>query len=75
MKKFTRYHHLRVSDNDTLDLLRFDGKLRFKKNDDTYSSVAAKTAKDDGASENYVKRETVEKLKKKGAVLEERDGG
>ena len=75
MKMFTRYHHLRVSDNDTLDLLRFDGKLRFKKNDDTYSSVAAKTAKDDGASENYVKRETVEEFKKKGAVIEERDGG
>jgi hypothetical protein len=75
MKQFTCDHHLRVSDNDTIDLLCFDGKLWYKKNNDTYSSLAAKTAKDDEASENYVKRETVEKLKKKRAVLEERHGG
>jgi hypothetical protein len=75
MRKFTHYHHLRISDNDTIDLLHFDGKLRFKRNNDTYGSVAAKTAKDDRAAENYVKRETVEKLKKKGAGLEERDDG
>jgi hypothetical protein len=75
MKMFTRYHYLRVSDNDTIYLLSFDGKLQYKKNNDTYGSFAAKTAKDDGASENYVKRETVEMLKNKGAVLEERDSG
>jgi hypothetical protein len=75
MKRFTRYHHLRVSDNDTLNLLRFDGKLRYKNNNNTYSSFVPKTAKDDGALRNYVKRETVEKLNKKCAVLEERDGG
>jgi hypothetical protein len=74
-KKFTYYRHLRVSDNGTLDHLRFDGKLRYKKMNDTYSSLAAKTAKDDRASENYIKRETVEKLKRNGAVLEEREGG
>jgi hypothetical protein len=75
MKKFTCYHHLWGSDNDAIDHLRFDGKLRYKRNNNTYSSLAAKTAKDHGASENYVKGETVEKLQKKGAVLEERDGG
>jgi hypothetical protein len=75
MKMFTRYHYLRVSDNDTIYLLSFDGKLQYKKNNDTYGSLAAKTAKDDGASENYVKRETVEMLKNKDAVLEERDSG
>jgi hypothetical protein len=75
MKKFSRYHHLKISDDDTLDLLRFDGKLRYKIQDDTYSSLAAKTVKDDGASENYVRRTTMEMLRKKGAVLEERDGG
>jgi len=62
MKKFTRYHHLRVSDNNTIDLLHFNGKLRYKNINDTYGSLAAKTAKDDGASENYPKRETVEKF-------------
>jgi hypothetical protein len=65
MKLFTRYHCLRVSDNDIIYLLRFDGKLQYKKNNDTYGSLAAKTAKDDVASENYVKRETVEMLKNK----------
>jgi len=75
MKKYTLYHHLRVSDDDTIDVVCFDGKLPYKKNNDPDRSLAAKTAKDDGASENYVKREIVEKLSKKGAVLEVRDGG
>ena len=75
MKKFTHFHHLKISDNDTLDLLCFDGKLRYKKGDNTYSSLAAKTVKDDRASENYVWRSTMEKLRKEGMVLEERDGG
>jgi len=74
MKKFTHYHHLRISDNDTLDLLHFDGKLQFKMGDDTYSSLAPKTVKDDGASENYVRKATIEKIRKKGTVLEEREG-
>jgi hypothetical protein len=73
MKKFNYYHYLQVSENNTLDLLHFDGKLQYKNNNATYSSLVAKTAQDDGALENYVKRETVKKLKKKGAVLEERD--
>jgi hypothetical protein len=73
MKKFTHYHHLRVSDNDTLDLLPLDAKFRYKNNNDTYGSLVAKTTKDDGASENYVKSETVEKLKNKGAVIKERN--
>jgi hypothetical protein len=68
MKRFTRCHTLRVSDNNTLDRLHFDGKLPYNKNVDTFGGLAAKTANDDGASENYVKRETVEKFKKKGAV-------
>jgi len=74
MKKFTRYHLLRVSDNDTIDLVCFGGNLRYKKNNDTYGSLATKPAMDDGASQNYVKRETVQKLKMKVVVLEERDG-
>jgi len=75
MKKLTRYHHLRVSDNDTIDLLRFDRELQYQKNNETHGSSAAKTAKDNWASENNAKRETVEKSKTKGRVLEERDGG
>jgi len=74
MKKFTCYRLLRISDNDTLELLRFDGKLQFKKADDTYSCLATKTVKDDGASENYMRRATIERLRKKGVVLEERNG-
>jgi hypothetical protein len=75
MTKFTRYHHLRVSENNTIDHLHFDTKLRYIMNNDRYGSIAAKTAKEDGASEKYVQRETVEKLKKTGAVFKERDGG
>jgi hypothetical protein len=75
IKRFTHYHHLQVSDNDTLDLLYFNGKLRYKKNNNTYSSFVAKTVKDNRASENYVKREIVEKLKRKDSVIEVRDSG
>jgi hypothetical protein len=61
MEKFTHYHQLRVSDNNTIDLLRFNGKLQFKKNNGTYGSVAAETGKEHGALDNYVKRK-LEKL-------------
>jgi len=54
IKTYTRDHHLRVSDNNTIDLGRFDGKLRYEKNICKYGIVAAKTAKHAGASETYV---------------------
>jgi len=75
MKRFTCYHHLRVSDNDTIDFLRFDPKLQFKQNNDRYGNLAGKTAKDNGSSEDYIKRETRGMLKMNFAVLGERDSG
>jgi len=62
MQQFTHYHHFRVSDNITIDLLHFDRKLWYRKDNDTYGSLTAQTAKDNGALEKYVKRETEEKL-------------
>lgn len=40
------------------------------KGDDTYNRLTAKTVKDDGASENYVRSATIQQLseQKKGAV-------
>jgi hypothetical protein len=49
--------------------------VRKEQNNDTYGSLAAKIAKEDGASESYVKRNAAEQVEKKGAVLEVRDGG
>jgi len=74
MRRFACNHHLQVSDTNTIELLHFAGKLRYKQYNDSYGSLAAKTAKDNGASENYVERETVEKLTKTGGVVEETDG-
>jgi len=67
-------HHLRMYDNDTFDLHLFSGKLPFKKWDDTYRNSAAKIDKDDGASQNIVRRPITEKFRKKGAVLEQGEG-
>jgi hypothetical protein len=49
------------------------GKLWFKKIDDTNCSIVLKAVKDDGASEKYVRRATIEKLSMKGVVLQVRD--
>jgi hypothetical protein len=49
--------------------------VRKEQNNDTYASLAAKIAKEDGASESYVKRNAIDQVEKKGAVLEVRDGG
>jgi len=75
MEMFTHYHQLGIRDIDTLDLLQFKGKLQFEMGDDTYCHIAAKTVKDYGASENYVRTNTPERIRKKGVELEERDGG
>lgn len=75
MKTVTLYHHLGFSNNSTIDLLCFDTIVRKEQNNDTYGSLAAKIAKEDGASESYVKRNAAEQVEKKGAVLEVRDGG
>jgi len=75
MQQLTPYHHLQARDRDTIDFLHFDRKLWYKTNNDTYGSVAAKTAKNDRASENNVQRETGGTLHRKGELLEERDGG
>jgi hypothetical protein len=57
------------------DLLRFKGKIRYRDARGEWHSRAAKSLKDDGASENYVSRRYVEELQAKGAKLEiENDG-
>lgn len=62
MRKFTHYYEVRISDNDTLDMLYSDGKLQFKMGDDTYHSLVSKTVKGDEALGNDARRATNEKL-------------
>jgi hypothetical protein len=77
-KSFTRYHRLQITrlSDSVADLLRFRGKIRIR--DVTrgeWHSKAAKTVKDDGASENYVSRSFIERLRSQGANLEVEDAG
>ena len=70
-KIFTRYHHLKVSklDDSVVDLLRFNGKIRYQTNGGWWSSKKARVVKDDGASENYVGWKLIDELKLQGATL------
>jgi len=70
-KFFTRYHHVNVSklDDPVLDLLRFNGKIRYQTKRVWWRSKMAKVVKDDGASENYVGWKFIEELKRQGAAL------
>jgi hypothetical protein len=76
-QRLTRFHRCQITrDLDVVaDLLRFKGKIRYRDIRGVWHSRAAKSIKDDGASENYVSRRYVEELQAKGAELEiENDG-
>jgi len=76
-KLFTCYHHLKVSklDDSVVDLLTFDGKIRYQMKGGWWSSKKARVVKDHGASENYVGRKFIEQLKCQGAALQAKDAG
>ena len=76
-KFFTRYHHLKVSklDDSVVDLLRFNGKIRYQTKGGWWSSKKARVVKDDGALEYYVGRKFIEKLKCQGAALQAKEAG
>jgi len=74
MEKLPCYHRHWGNDNDTTNLFHFDIQHWYTLNNDTLGSFAAQTAKDVEALENYVKWEAVERLQKKGELLEKRDG-
>jgi hypothetical protein len=55
-KRLTRFHRLQITrDSDVVaDLLRFKGKIRYRDARGVWHSRAAKSLKDDRASENFV---------------------
>jgi hypothetical protein len=63
-KFFPRYHHLKVSilDDSVVDLLRFNGKIRYQTKGGWWRSKNAMVVKDDGTSENYVGQKFIEDL-------------
>jgi len=77
-KFFTCYHHLKVSilDDSVVDLLRFNGKIRYQTKGGWWRSKKTRVVKDDGSLENYVGRKFIEELKRQGAVCRQgrRDG-
>jgi len=75
IKRCTCYQNLTVSDNYTVELIHFDWKLWFSQGGDTYSSLTAMTVRDDGTSENCLRKTTIKSVRKKDSVLEESDGG
>jgi len=76
-KFFTHYHHLKVSKlyDSVVDLLRFNGKIRYQTKEGWWSSNKARVVKDDGASENYVGWKFIEELKRQGAALQAKEAG
>jgi len=74
---FTCYHRLKLSkrDDSVVDLLRFDGKMRYQTKGGWWSSRKARVVKDDGASENYVGRKFIDELKRQGAALPAMEAG
>jgi len=74
-KFLTCYHYLKVSklDDSVVDLLRFNGKIRFQTKGGWWSSKTASVVKDDGASEHYVGWKFIEELKCQGAALQAKE--
>jgi len=75
-KFFTHYHHLKASklDDSVVDLVRFNGKIRYQTKGGWWSSKRARVVKDDGASENYVGWKFIEELNAKGLPCRQRRG-
>jgi len=76
-KFFTRYHHFKVSklDDSVVDLVRFNGKIRYQTKGGWWSSKWARVGKDDGASEKYVGRKFIDELKCRWAALQAKKAG
>jgi hypothetical protein len=76
-KFFTCYHRLKVSklDDSVVDLLRFNGKIRYQTKGGWWSSKKARVVKDNGASENYLRPKFIDELKCQGAALQAKEAG
>ena len=76
-KFFTHYHHFKVSklDDPVVELLRFNGKIRYQTKGGWWSNKKARVVKDDGASENRVGRKSIEELKQQWTVLQAKETG
>jgi hypothetical protein len=76
-KFFTGNHHLKVSklDDSVVDLLRFNGKVRYQTKGGWWSSKKARVVKDNGASESYVGWKFNDELKCQGATLCAKEAG
>jgi len=76
-KFFTCYHHLKVSklDDSVVNMLRFNGKIRYQTKGGWWSNKKARLVKDDGVSVNYVGRQFIEELKWQGAALQAKEAG
>jgi len=76
-KFFTHYLHLKVIklDDSVVDLVRFNGKIRYQTKGEWWSSKKARVVKEDGASENYVGRKFIEKIKCQGAAIQAEEAG
>ena len=77
MQVFTRYHLLKVSklDDSVVNLLRFNGKIRYQTKGEWWSSKMARVVKDDGASANNVGRKFIEEQRRQGAALHAKKAG
>ena len=76
-KFFTPYHHFKLCklDDSVVDLLRFNGKIRYQINGGWWSSKNARVVKDNGASENYVGQMLIQELKRQRAILHAKEVG
>jgi len=74
---FIPYHHLKVSklDNSVVDLLRFNGKIRYQTQGGWWRSKEAGVVKDDGASENYAGQKFIEEPKCQWAAIQAKEAG
>jgi hypothetical protein len=56
-----------------VDLLRFNGKIRYQTKGGWWSSKKARVVKDNGASENHVGQKFTDELQRQGVALRAKD--
>jgi len=73
----TCYHHLKVSKlhDSVVDLLRFNGDIRYQTTGGLWSNKQTRVVKDNGVSENYVGRKFIDEVKHLEATLSAKDAG
>jgi hypothetical protein len=58
-----------------VDLLRFNGKIRYQTKGGWWSSKKARVVKNDGTSENYVGRKFIDELQRERATMRAKEMG